>query len=76
MECPKCDGEFEKITFSGIEIERCNTCQGLWFDEGELHRTLAEAREHGAIKLVPSDISGNQTAQVICFMLDNLTETK
>jgi Zn-finger nucleic acid-binding protein len=31
MECPKCDGEFKKITFSGIEIERCNTCQGLWF---------------------------------------------
>ena len=32
MNCPKCDGEFEKVTFSGIEIERCMSCAGLWFD--------------------------------------------
>lgn len=32
MKCPKCQGEFEKISFSNIEVERCTSCLGLWFD--------------------------------------------
>lgn len=32
MKCPKCQGEMEKITFEGIDVERCRDCKGLWFD--------------------------------------------
>lgn len=32
MNCPKCSAEFETISFSDIEIERCTQCKGLWFD--------------------------------------------
>ena len=32
MNCPKCDSQMEKITFKEIEIERCTSCKGLWFD--------------------------------------------
>lgn len=32
MKCPKCPGEFEKVTFKGVEVERCKACAGLWFD--------------------------------------------
>ena len=32
MKCPKCESQFETITYQGIEIERCLGCQGLWFD--------------------------------------------
>lgn len=32
MECPKCQAQFEKITFADIEVERCLSCRGLWFD--------------------------------------------
>lgn len=32
MKCPKCNGNFSKVTFSDIEIERCDDCNGLWFD--------------------------------------------
>lgn len=41
MNCPKCDGEFEKVTFSGIEVERCVSCAGLWFDLMEKEDLLA-----------------------------------
>lgn len=32
MQCPKCNGLFESITFKEVEFERCSDCQGLWFD--------------------------------------------
>lgn len=32
MKCPKCQSQFEKITFKEIEVDRCLGCQGLWFD--------------------------------------------
>jgi Zn-finger nucleic acid-binding protein len=32
MKCPKCHGEFEKVSLSSIEVDRCENCRGLWFD--------------------------------------------
>ena len=32
MKCPKCSGKFESVSFENIEFERCDTCNGLWFD--------------------------------------------
>lgn len=32
MECPKCNFPVEKITFSNIEVDRCSSCKGIWFD--------------------------------------------
>lgn len=48
MQCPKCHGPMEKVTFQAIEVDRCTVCGGIWFDalEHERLRTL-----HGASKL-------------------------
>ncbi len=32
MNCPKCEGSMEKVTFSSIEVDRCTGCKGIWFD--------------------------------------------
>ena len=32
MQCPKCLSDMEVVTFKTIEIERCTSCKGLWFD--------------------------------------------
>ena len=32
MKCPKCNDQFETISFHDIEVERCLGCAGLWFD--------------------------------------------
>ena len=32
MECPKCQAQFETVSFAEIEVERCVSCRGLWFD--------------------------------------------
>jgi len=35
MNCPKCQADMEQIRISGIEIDRCTRCQGIWFDQQE-----------------------------------------
>lgn len=35
MNCPKCDGPMETVVFREIEIDRCSSCGGIWFDEFE-----------------------------------------
>ena len=35
MECPKCDSLMEQVQASGITVDRCSNCRGIWFDEFE-----------------------------------------
>jgi len=32
MKCPKCNANFDTVSFENIEVERCSGCRGLWFD--------------------------------------------
>jgi Zn-finger nucleic acid-binding protein len=38
MRCPKCRSDMEQIEIDGTEIDRCSSCHGLWFDDGELSK--------------------------------------
>jgi Zn-finger nucleic acid-binding protein len=32
LRCPKCGSEMVRVSFQGVEIDRCTNCGGLWFD--------------------------------------------
>ncbi len=34
--CPKCRMPMDQVTYDGIEVDRCQHCQGIWFDAGEI----------------------------------------
>lgn len=34
--CPKCDEALILMEIYGIEIDFCNSCRGIWLDDGEL----------------------------------------
>ena len=38
MRCPKCRDDMDLLDVGGVEIDRCSTCHGLWFDAGELEK--------------------------------------
>jgi ribosomal protein L37AE/L43A len=40
--CPKCGGDMKVETISGIEIEKCSSCEGVFFDRGELEQLLVK----------------------------------
>jgi hypothetical protein len=40
MKCPRCGADLQVEHYSGIEVERCPDCNGLWFDAGEADRLV------------------------------------
>lgn len=40
MICPKCEVELHTKTRSGVEIENCPSCRGMWLDKGELEKLI------------------------------------
>ena len=33
MQCPKCYGDMDRVSESPVFVDRCNQCQGLYFDQ-------------------------------------------
>jgi uncharacterized protein len=44
--CPSCDAQLVGVERSGIHIDACPRCRGVWLDRGELDRIVE--RERGA----------------------------
>jgi len=38
MNCPKCSNQMGIKRIDDVEINICNTCSGIWFDQGELRK--------------------------------------
>ena len=36
LECPKCDGTLVEVEIGQVKVDRCNGCEGVWLDRGEL----------------------------------------
>ena len=44
MNCPKCAGSLAEEKFGGVSVDRCGSCEGLWFDASEVRKLVAHAR--------------------------------
>ena len=40
MKCPSCDTELKMSERTGIEIDYCPQCRGVWLDKGELDKII------------------------------------
>ena len=40
--CPKCSGKFAQYRFMGFDLERCEKCEGIWLNKGELAGILRQ----------------------------------
>ena len=36
MRCPKCGMEMIEVDFEGIKVDKCSSCLGIYFDDGEV----------------------------------------
>jgi Zn-finger nucleic acid-binding protein len=36
LQCPKCHGQMRTYNRSGVQIEQCDNCRGIFLDYGEL----------------------------------------
>ncbi|WP_052847916.1 zf-TFIIB domain-containing protein [Streptomyces avicenniae] len=45
MQCPKCGAQLHTFNRSGVQIEQCSNCRGIFLDYGELeHLTKLESQ--------------------------------
>jgi uncharacterized protein len=40
MKCPKCGMDLTTIEMRGIQLDRCVSCGGTWFDAGEIEQMM------------------------------------
>ena len=45
MVCPSCNGELVELDRSGVRIDACRNCRGVWLDRGELDNILERERQ-------------------------------
>ncbi|MEQ4206636.1 zf-TFIIB domain-containing protein [Actinopolymorpha sp. B9G3] len=59
LSCPKCHGVMRQYERSGVHIDQCTDCRGIFLDRGELERLSdAETRWHSEQRSVPSEHRG------------------
>ena len=51
LTCPKCDAPLHRFERSGVVIERCTRCRGVFLDRGELEHLI---EVEGALLYGPS----------------------
>lgn len=58
VHCPKCDGKLIELTFEDVQIDRCNKCNGVWLDAGELERLTGHDESHGWLSRMWRSLAG------------------
>lgn len=53
--CPSCRGVMEDRLLSGLDIDLCEACQGVWLDHGELEKANAYLARDPSAYALPSD---------------------
>jgi len=48
MICPVCKKDMLVVEYNEVEVDFCTSCQGVWFDAGELELLLSSAAQPGA----------------------------
>ncbi|HTE60944.1 MAG TPA: zf-TFIIB domain-containing protein [Solirubrobacteraceae bacterium] len=44
MQCPSCSGPLVEFDRSGVRVDACRQCRGVWLDRGELDRIVERER--------------------------------
>lgn len=45
LKCPKCGGNLVEVEHEGIKVDRCTSCEGVFFDAGELDELLLKKQD-------------------------------
>lgn len=54
MHCPKCGHDLVEERYHGVNVDRCTSCRGIWFDAGEAESLLD--KDPGALQSFFGDL--------------------
>jgi hypothetical protein len=47
MNCPRCKGKLHAQVYDAVNVDRCDTCGGVWLDAGELEQIVGAENTTG-----------------------------
>ena len=59
LQCPRCDGKLVELKYEEVLIDRCNKCNGVWLDAGELEQIVGKEEEGGFLSRMWRGISSD-----------------
>ena len=65
MKCPACAIDLVMSERSGIEIDYCPTCRGVWLDRGELDKIIERSLPVRTEAPAPARVGSPQGAQPV-----------
>ena len=63
VNCPKCTGRLERYSFMGFVLDRCDSCEGIWLDKGELKAILRKTARGPLGSLLDRCFAKDETAK-------------
>lgn len=60
LTCPKCHGPMRTYERSGVTVDQCTECRGLFLDRGELERLVDAETSYNSAQLFNDDYSPRQ----------------
>lgn len=76
MNCPKCRNAMHEISFEGVVLDFCDSCQGIWFDKDELAFTMELSTDISDISEVQKDARTTEHDCPRCGSPQKLEEMK
>ncbi|MFH0869798.1 MAG: zf-TFIIB domain-containing protein [archaeon] len=57
--CPRCHRHMVKKSSMGVTIDKCERCDGIWLDGGEIENIISKLEKHEGINNNPGLSKGN-----------------
>lgn len=57
MNCPRCDTALKSSVYEGVEIDKCEKCNGTWLDEKEIIKIVETKEEKFDARLVKETLA-------------------
>ncbi len=69
MKCPVCSAHLVTLELSGVEVDYCFSCKGIWLDSGEMERLVSiENGEETILQtLEPARVSEKKRTCPVCL---------
>lgn len=61
MKCPNCNVDLVMSERSGVEIDYCPNCRGVWLDRGELDKIIEKSSSTGQYNPAPREARPNHS---------------
>lgn len=63
MQCPRDQSPLERFTLSGVELDRCTACAGIWLDRGEFEHVRKSPPQKAVLDAIRKAAAGAAPVQ-------------